>query len=765
MCKDDIVRRQKMKKRQFKFKGIVLACCLATAMPLVATTTFEITARADVSAQTVDITTPAGTAESDKGTYIKTQIENALVHNNAVRVIGQVNINDPSGVSTEIIIPDGKKIIWEAVVTKEHGSLISIKTTAGGEADFEMASGRLKAGNTALSILGYLGAVNLTVKGGEIISKTSSAPTVEFDGKGHFNMTGGKIVNNGEYYALRLMPIIDMDYSITGGPLISWGRKNNAEFRSDNDVIELAAPPVVNSNINVDASKTNIICWDIQTYNSRTPLIRYVAGHDSRDIHTYPGSATKVTWASVNGAAAIRYTNPNGDSGTALQEVAAVEDMNFPSITDTVYDKNEHGVDNFTAPDHSNVEFKYKDADGNISSTKPVNAGEYEVITKLSGTYGDLDVSLGKLNIYKRPVTVEVPNKEIKVNEALPNDFSDYTVTNLANGDSKEDAIMSTPTFTWGTDGKSVGEFNISTLSAIAYKGNYKAADTALRGVLKVKAADVNPQTPGTQPQNPGVQPQNPGVQPQNPGVQPQNPGVQPQNPGVQPQNPGTQPQNPGVQPQTPGTQPQNPGAQPQNPGAQPQNPGVQPQNPGAQPRNPGAQPQKPGTQPQNPGTEKNKKTKPSDIVIPDKQNKDAKNKATPSVPKRPENNRSGSGGKRRSGGGSGGGSGRGTNAKSKNKNTNTAAGGTWINDAKGWWYKEQNGSYPKSTWRELSYNGVKNRYYFDEQGYMATGWKLINGKWYYMYEKTDGAHIKGSMAYNTNIGEYKVGSDGAWIK
>ena len=47
----------------------------------------------------------------------------------------------------------------------------------------------------------------------------------------------------------------------------------------------------------------------------------------------------------------------------------------------------------------------------------------------------------------------------------------------------------------------------------------------------------------------------------------------------------------------------------------------------------------------------------------------------------------------------------------------------------------------------------------------MATGWKLINGKWYYMYEKTDGAHIKGSMAYNTNIGEYKVGSDGAWIK
>jgi len=113
--------------------------------------------------------------------------------------------------------------------------------------------------------------------------------------------------------------------------------------------------------------------------------------------------------------------------------------------------------------------------------------------------------------------------------------------------------------------------------------------------------------------------------------------------------------------------------------------------------------------------------------------------------------------------GGSGGGSKRGGSTNNKNNNSSTS--GAWISDAKGWWYKESNGSYPKSTWKEISYNGVKSWYYFDEQGYMTTGWKLINGKWYYMYESTQKQHTKGSMARNTKIGEYKVGSDGAWVK
>ena len=52
-----------MKKKQFKFKGVVLACCLALSMPLGITTPFEISAMADVVAHNVDITPPSGTTD------------------------------------------------------------------------------------------------------------------------------------------------------------------------------------------------------------------------------------------------------------------------------------------------------------------------------------------------------------------------------------------------------------------------------------------------------------------------------------------------------------------------------------------------------------------------------------------------------------------------------------------------------------------------------------------------------------------------------
>ena len=40
----------------------------------------------------------------------------------------------------------------------------------------------------------------------------------------------------------------------------------------------------------------------------------------------------------------------------------------------------------------------------------------------------------------------------------------------------------------------------------------------------------------------------------------------------------------------------------------------------------------------------------------------------------------------------------------------------------------------------------------------MATGWKYVNNKWYYLNEN-------GDMAYNTVIDGYRLDSDGAWIK
>ncbi|WP_455035075.1 hypothetical protein [Lachnoanaerobaculum gingivalis] len=692
-----------MKKKQFKFKGVVLACCLAASMPLGITTPFEISAMADVVAHNVDITPPAGTA--DKASYIKTAIENALAAHDIIRVSGNAQM-EPTANSIEITIPQGKKIIWEASITGSAANvLLKIKSTGTG-GEFEMVSGTLRSeAHSALASTDRNGYTNFTIKGGEIISgKHASAPTVNFNGKGRFNMTAGTIINYAADYALTLQPKADTNHSITGGTLLACGEKNAADIKANNDVIGLAAPPSINSSVDIDEQRTNIICWNKTVYNNRTPVIRYVAEHDSRDILAYPGSQTKFMWTKENGNAAIKYTNSNGESRSIVLDEAAVENIDFPNVSDAVYDKSGHGADNFEAPDHSNIGFKYKDAQGNISSDKPVNAGEYEVTTKLSPTYGELEVNLGKFTINKRPVTVEVADKEINVNEALPNDFSDYSVSNLANGDNREDAIMQMPLFTWGTDGTSVGEFNISTSTAINYTNNYMPASTALRGVLKVKAAQSNSQ----QPQQQGT-------------------------PQQQPQIPDTQP-NKSQQNQTPEKKPN-----------KPQTPEKQPQIP--------QQPEK---------------KKPSDIVTPGKSGSEdnkAHGKATPSVPKKPDN----SGGGRRKGRNSGGGSGRGSSRDSKKdksaKNNNKPLAGTWINDANGWWYKEPNGAYPKSTWKQIDYNGIKNWYYFDEQGYMATGWKLINDKWYYMYENTEKGHIKGSMAYSTKVGEYKIGFDGAWIK
>lgn len=50
-----------------------------------------------------------------------------------------------------------------------------------------------------------------------------------------------------------------------------------------------------------------------------------------------------------------------------------------------------------------------------------------------------------------------------------------------------------------------------------------------------------------------------------------------------------------------------------------------------------------------------------------------------------------------------------------------------WIKDSVGWWYKNTDGSYPKSAWRYLG----DEWYYFNSEGYAVTGWQFINGKWY----------------------------------
>ena len=64
---------------------------------------------------------------------------------------------------------------------------------------------------------------------------------------------------------------------------------------------------------------------------------------------------------------------------------------------------------------------------------------------------------------------------------------------------------------------------------------------------------------------------------------------------------------------------------------------------------------------------------------------------------------------------------------------------GEWVKDEKGWWYKRQDGSYPKNTWGYESYNGKSYWYYFLDSGYMATGWVDLNGSKYYLFPGSDG--------------------------
>ena len=80
---------------------------------------------------------------------------------------------------------------------------------------------------------------------------------------------------------------------------------------------------------------------------------------------------------------------------------------------------------------------------------------------------------------------------------------------------------------------------------------------------------------------------------------------------------------------------------------------------------------------------------------------------------------------------------------------------GSWKQSEDGrYWYKREDGTYPKNEWQELA----GGWYFFDEAGYMKTGWIDWKGKSYYCLDS-------GEMLQNASTpdGMY-VGSDGAKI-
>ena len=94
-----------------------------------------------------------------------------------------------------------------------------------------------------------------------------------------------------------------------------------------------------------------------------------------------------------------------------------------------------------------------------------------------------------------------------------------------------------------------------------------------------------------------------------------------------------------------------------------------------------------------------------------------------------------------------------------------TTLSGTWQRDEKGWWLSATDGTYPKSDWTEVNYEGRPQWFYFGEEGYMATEWVLVNGKWYYLNPLTGAMHEgwllwKNQWYYLSNgTGEMKTGS------
>ena len=73
-----------------------------------------------------------------------------------------------------------------------------------------------------------------------------------------------------------------------------------------------------------------------------------------------------------------------------------------------------------------------------------------------------------------------------------------------------------------------------------------------------------------------------------------------------------------------------------------------------------------------------------------------------------------------------------------------TSYAGSWQRNERGWWWQEDNGSYPVNTWCWLDGNGdgVSECYYFDNNGYMLANTITPDG-----YQVNgDGAWVAGSV-------------------
>ena len=72
------------------------------------------------------------------------------------------------------------------------------------------------------------------------------------------------------------------------------------------------------------------------------------------------------------------------------------------------------------------------------------------------------------------------------------------------------------------------------------------------------------------------------------------------------------------------------------------------------------------------------------------------------------------------------------------------------------WWWRNPDGSFAANEWKLYE----KKWYWFDAEGYMATGWQNISGSWYYLDAVNGDMYVK----RKTPDG-YRVGADGKWVQ
>ncbi|WP_051273885.1 hypothetical protein [Oribacterium sp. oral taxon 078] len=689
--------------------------------------------------ETIDIT---GLADRDA---VKAGIESALTAGKDVTVIGS-----KQGIhSLELSIPDQRRLVWKAKIESanpEDGE--AILTVSGGSGSvFELAEGGAvadRSGNHDMSVCSFKDRLQVEITGGEI-SSASNHPelnVVDAADDVKLHMIGGRIdAEGGEKTGI----YSSGDVVIEGGEIFS-GSEDAAHCGKGISAKKVrisggflfghgsSAEALVDAREGREIDGGALVAFDKYAEAGRT---HYLKG-SKRNLSVLPASA-KAVWGAENGHSGIEI---NGSSGSCFRELPGMQIGELKGISlpeNKVYDGSAASctgtahIEPAALPGGESIAIKYqKENEAGLLEEAPSDAGKYLVHAIISGAgaYSEDAITLGEFEIAKRPVRLLIEDRTMTAGQPLPS-FG-FRLEGQAAGHGSAEVFQQSPVLTTSTDGRTAGEFEITALSPLSYRENYRAdgANAVVKGKLLVKAAENGNQNPGTA--APG------GNGGQNPGTAAPD-GNGSQNPGAAAPG-GNGNQNPGT------------AAPDRNRNQNSGNGNAGSMAPGG--GNPGNASETPGSVP-----------KPN----PPKEEESSKQRGGSSGGGSGRSSGGGSG--RSSGGGSrsGGSSGKGSGSLRASASGRTGANGgsgskgEWIQDQKGWWYRNPDRSYPKSSWLSLEYNGKKDWYYFNSEGYMQTGWQLISGKWYYLYEKTEGGRTKGSLAVSTVIGGYTVNSNGEW--